>query len=59
MTPNAPSPAEIRAQLIYGDAIPNDLLQALPYLATTFGVWLSTKLRGGLGSIRGTAEMRD
>lgn len=49
----------IRAQLAYGGAISNDLLQALPYLATIFGVWLSTKLRGGLGSIRGTAEMRD
>ncbi|MGJ7572381.1 ABC transporter permease [Variovorax sp. RB2P76] len=49
----------IRAQLTYGGAISNDLLQALPYLATIFGVWLSTKLRGGLGSIRGTTEMRD
>lgn len=49
----------IRAQLAYGGAISNDLLQALPYLATIFGVWLSTKLRGGLGSIRGTTEMRD
>jgi len=49
----------IRAQLVYGGAISNDLLQSLPYLATIFGVWLSTRLRGGLGSIRGTAEMRD
>jgi len=49
----------IRAQLMYGGAISNDLLQSLPYLATIFGVWLSTKLRGGLGSIRGTAEMCD
>ena len=49
----------IRAQLLYGGAISNDFLQALPYLATVFGVWLSTKLRGGLNSIRGTAEMRE
>lgn len=37
----------IRAQLSFGDRVPHDLLQALPYIATVFGVWLSGKLRGG------------
>ncbi len=36
----------IRAQLMFGDKVPHDLLQALPYLATVFGVWLSGKLSG-------------
>lgn len=37
----------IRAQLSFGDRVPHDLLQALPYITTVFGVWLSGKLRGG------------
>ena len=37
----------IRAQLIFGDQVPHDLLLALPYLATVFGVWISGRLRGG------------
>lgn len=37
----------IRAQLSFGNRVPHDLLQALPYLATVFGVWLSGQLRGG------------
>ena len=51
----------IRAQLMFGDSAPHDLLQALPYLATIFGVWLSGKMRGGakaaasaLGELRET-----
>ncbi|MBB6489279.1 ABC transporter permease [Rhizobium lusitanum] len=36
----------IRAQLMFGDKVPHDLLQALPYLATVFGVWLSGRLSG-------------
>jgi len=49
----------IRAQLSFGDKVPHDLLQALPYLATVFGVWLSGKLRGGAKAAAGFAELRD
>lgn len=49
----------IRAQLSFGDKVPHDLLQALPYLATIFGVWLSGKLRGGAKAMTGFAELRD
>ena len=49
----------IRAQLMFGDRIPHDLLQALPYLATIFGVWLSGKLRGGAKAASSFAELRD
>lgn len=44
---SAVSAIGIRAQLSFGDRVPHDLLQALPYIATVFGVWLSGKLRGG------------
>ena len=43
----------------FGDRIPHDLLQALPYLATVFGVWLSGKLRGGAKAASSFAELRD
>lgn len=49
----------IRAQLLFGDAVPHDLLLALPYIATVFGVWLSGKLRGGHKAATGFAELRD
>ncbi|MDR3474952.1 MAG: ABC transporter permease [Devosia sp.] len=49
----------IRAQLLFGDAIPPDLLLVLPYLATVFGVWLSGRLRGGARAANGFAELRD
>ncbi|MEZ5666078.1 MAG: ABC transporter permease [Alphaproteobacteria bacterium] len=49
----------IRAQLVFGDDVPHDLLLALPYLATIFGVWLSGRLRGGARSASGFAELRD
>jgi ABC-type uncharacterized transport system permease subunit len=49
----------IRAQLLFGDAVPHDLLLALPYLATVFGVWLSGRLRGGAKAVTGFAELRD
>jgi ABC-type uncharacterized transport system permease subunit len=49
----------IRAQLTFGDKVPHDLLQSLPYLATIFGVWLSGKLRGGAKAAAGFAELRD
>ncbi|PBB70627.1 ABC transporter permease [Mesorhizobium sp. WSM4312] len=49
----------IRAQLLFGDAVPHDLLLALPYIATVFGVWLSGKLRGGRKAATGFAELRD
>lgn len=49
----------IRAQLMFGDKVPHDLLQALPYLATIFGVWLSGKLRGGTRTAGTFAELKD
>ena len=49
----------IRAQLMFGDKVPHDLLQALPYLATIFGVWLSGKLRGGTKTAGAFAELKD
>ncbi|MBL0373776.1 ABC transporter permease [Rhizobium sp. KVB221] len=49
----------IRAQLMFGDKVPHDLLQALPYLATIFGVWLSGKLRGGAKAAGTFAELKD
>jgi simple sugar transport system permease protein len=49
----------IRAQLMFGDKVPHDLLQALPYLATIFGVWLSGKLRGGTRAAGTFAELKD
>jgi simple sugar transport system permease protein len=49
----------IRAQLMFGDRVPHDLLQALPYLATIFVVWLSGKLRGGTKAAGTFAELKD
>jgi simple sugar transport system permease protein len=49
----------IRAQLMFGDKVPHDLLQALPYVATVFGVWISGKLRGGAKAAGGFAELKD
>jgi general nucleoside transport system permease protein len=49
----------IRAQLMFGDKIPHDLLLGLPYLATVFGIWFSTKLRGGTNAAVGFGELRD
>jgi len=48
----------IRAQLMFGDKVPHDLLQALPYLATVFGVWLSGKL-GGAKTAGSFGELKD
>ena len=49
----------IRAQIVFGDAVPHDLLLALPYLATVVGVWASGRLRGGNKTANGFAELRD
>ena len=49
----------IRAQLVWGEAVPHDLLLALPYLATVLGVWLSGRLRGGSKAASGFTELRD
>jgi ABC-type uncharacterized transport system permease subunit len=49
----------IRAQIVFGDAVPHDLLLALPYLATVVGVWASGRLRGGAKTANGFAELRD
>ena len=49
----------IRAQLTFGDRIPNDLLLALPYIATVAGVWISGRLRGGAKAAVTFGELRD
>jgi simple sugar transport system permease protein len=49
----------IRAQIMFGDKVPHDLLLALPYLATIFGVWVSGRLRGGAKAVSGFVELRD
>ncbi|OQP86384.1 ABC transporter permease [Rhizobium rhizosphaerae] len=49
----------IRAQILFGDAVPHDLLLALPYLATVLGVWISGRLRGGAKGANGFSELRD
>ncbi len=51
--------AGIRAQLVFGDRVPHDLLLGLPYIATIFGIWLSAKLRGGTKAVTGFGELRD
>ncbi len=49
----------IRAQLVFGDLIPPDLLLTLPYLATIAGVWISGRLRGGAKAAPAFGELRD
>ena len=49
----------IRAQIMFGDTVPHDLLLALPYLATIVGVWVSGRSRGGGKTANGFAELRD
>jgi ABC-type uncharacterized transport system permease subunit len=49
----------IRAQLLFGDRVPNDLLLALPYIATVIGVWISAGLRGGAKAASSFGELRD
>jgi len=49
----------IRAQIVFGNDIPSDLLLALPYIATVFGIWLSTQLRGGTKTNQNFGELRD
>ncbi len=49
----------IRAQLVFGDRVPHDLLLALPYIATVIGIWISGRLRGGAKAATGFGELRD
>jgi ABC-type uncharacterized transport system permease subunit len=49
----------IRAQLIFGDRVPHDLLLTLPYIATVIGVWISGRLRGGAKAATTFGELRD
>ena len=49
----------IRAQLIFGDRVPHDLLLTLPYVATVVGVWISGRLRGGAKAATTFGELRD
>ncbi len=49
----------IRAQLAFGDQVPNDLLLALPYLATVIGIWISARFRSGAKAASSFGELRD
>jgi simple sugar transport system permease protein len=49
----------IRAQILFGDEIPHDLLLTLPYIATVIGVWISGRLRGGAKAAAAFGELRD
>ena len=49
----------IKAQLVLGSAAPPELLLSLPYLATIGGVWLSTRLRGGINRGSTISELRE
>jgi simple sugar transport system permease protein len=52
--------AGIRAELVFGDAVPRELLLALPYIATVAGIWISRKLRGsGATPADRFGELRD
>jgi ABC-type uncharacterized transport system permease subunit len=46
----------IKAQFMFGNAAPPELILSLPYLATVVGVWLSSRLRGGVAM---TSELRE
>jgi ABC-type uncharacterized transport system permease subunit len=46
----------IKAQFVFGNAAPPELILSLPYLATVAGVWLSSRLRGGVAA---TSELRE
>lgn len=49
----------IRAQILFGEKVPHDLLLALPYLATIVGVWISGKMRGGAKAAATFGELKD
>jgi simple sugar transport system permease protein len=49
----------IRAQILFGEKVPHDLLLALPYIATIIGVWISGKLRGGAKAAATFGELKD
>ena len=46
----------IKAQFLFGASVPPELVLSLPYLATVVGVWLSSRLRGGVAA---TSELRE
>jgi ABC-type uncharacterized transport system permease subunit len=46
----------IKAQFAFGNAAPPELILSLPYIATVAGVWLSSRLRGGVAA---TSELRE
>ena len=46
----------IKAQFVFGNAAPPELILSLPYLATVAGVWISSRLRG---SIAASSELRE
>lgn len=46
----------IKAQFVFGNAAPPELILSLPYLATVAGVWVSSRLRGNVAS---SSELRE
>jgi simple sugar transport system permease protein len=46
----------IKAQFVFGNAAPPELILSLPYLATVAGVWASSRLRGNVAS---SSELRE
>lgn len=49
----------IRAQILFGEKVPHDLLLALPYIATVIGVWISGRMRGGAKAAASFGELKD
>ena len=49
----------IRMQIHFGAFVSHDLLLCLPYLATVFGVWITSRARGDSGTSTQLSELRD
>lgn len=49
----------IKAQLVLPHGVPPELILSLPYVATVAGVWLSSRLRGGIGAPSDISELRE
>ena len=47
----------IKAQLVFGDNAPRNLVLMLPYIATVLGIWISSRFHGN--ALASSAEMRD
>ena len=47
----------IKAQIVFGDRVPRNLVLMLPYIATVLGIWISSRFHGT--ALTSSAEMRD